>query len=96
MTTKLAAALLAVLALAVTGCAEVRGPEGLTPKESACIKGKSGELEPVKECEDLKPEERAATLRVAHNEQVESEEHEAEAVIKKRHAEELANSAEGR
>lgn len=82
--------------LALVGCAEVRGPEGLTPTEQACISGNSGELEDRKECNDLKPAERKATKEIAHDKQVESEEHEAEKVIKQRHAEELANAAEGR
>lgn len=90
------AALATLVCLMLAGCSEIRGPEGLTPTEQACINGNSGELEHVKQCDELKPGEREATLKIAHDKQVESEAHEAEKVIKQRHAEELASIAEGR
>jgi 2-keto-3-deoxy-6-phosphogluconate aldolase len=95
MTTKLAAALLAttVLAVPLAGCAT---PEETTKHDEALVsKGcPSIEVAAEEKCGSAAAIQEAK--REQHDKQIEGEEHEAEAVIKHRHAEELANSAEGR
>jgi hypothetical protein len=75
--------LLAVLAFA--GCGEIKAEQ---EGSAACPNG-------IAKAEG-KCKTKTEAERVAHSEQVEREGKEAEAVLRKRHAEELATQAEGR
>ena len=86
-------ALLLLASLLLAGCGtlaeETKKNEALVAKGCPSIEvaaeGKCGSAAAIQEAK-----------REQHDKQVEGEEHEAEAVIKKRHAEELADEAEGR
>jgi Prokaryotic membrane lipoprotein lipid attachment site len=86
----------ALLVLALAGCSGTTNPEtGLNATEETCAENRTW-METEKECIDMTAAEKAKANQFAHDKQVEGEEHEAEKVIKQRHAEELANAAEGR
>lgn len=82
-----------IVAAALSGCASaeetVKKNEALVAKGCPSIEvAAEGKCETAAAIQEAKREQR--------DKQIESEGHEAEAVLKKRHAEELANAAEGR
>jgi hypothetical protein len=82
-----------IVAVALSGCASAE--ETVKQGEAKVAQG-CPSLEVAAEEKCNSPAAIQEAKREQHDKQVESEAHEAEGVLKKRHAEELANAAEGR
>lgn len=90
---------LGVVALVFGGCAASpvsTNPEtGLNATEETCAESQEW-METQGACLHMTPAEKQRAKAFAHDKQIEGEAKEAEKVIKQRHAEELADSVEGR